>query len=410
MAVALDEVKQALDSLQSGFHDFKKTNDARLEALAKGGGTAELTEKLSHITADLDKAEKVNEQFRKEQELKAKSLEATINRIALGVGGTAAVSLEAKAQSESYARFLRAGDEKLSADERKVLVVSNDSTGGYLAPAEMAAEIIKAELLFSPVRELVSVQPTGAAEYLQPKRTGTAAATRHGETSQRSETQNPSWGMVRITSPELYAEGRVTWANLEDSAYNLEQVLAEEFGEQFGVKEGQEFVSGAGGNQMLGILDANAAGPGAPLAFTASGSAASITADSLITLQHAVKTAYARLGRWLLNRATLGKVRLLKDSQGRYLWEPAVAAGLPGAILGAPYTECPDMPDEGANAFPIAFGDFKRGYKMTDRIAIAITRDPYTLSNQGQVKFSARKRVGGQVVLGEAIRLLKCAA
>jgi HK97 family phage major capsid protein len=407
MPVTPDEVKQALDTLQSGFNEFKKNNEARLEALAKGRGTADLDEKLAKITADMDKAEKVNDQFRKEQERLAKSLEATVGRLALGVGGAAA-SPEAKAQRDAYGNFLRSGDEKLSLDERKVLVVANDTTGGYLAPSEMAAEIIKAEVLYSPVREVVRVQPVGTAEYNQPKRTGTAAATRQGETSTRSETQNPSWGMIRIASPEMYAEGRITWANLEDSAYNLEAFLAEEFGEQFGVKEGQEFVSGNGVNQMLGILDANAAGPGQPLAHTVSGSAAAITADSLITLQHAVKTAYARMGRWLLNRATLGKVRLLKDTQNRYLWEPAVAAGLPGAILGAPYTECPDMPDEAANAYPIAFGDFRRGYMMTDRLAIAVTRDPYTLTSVGQVKFTARKRVGGQVILGEAIRLLQC--
>jgi HK97 family phage major capsid protein len=122
--------------------------------------------------------------------------------------------------------FLRKGDEKLSADERKSLLVSNDTTGGYLAPPQMAADIIKAEVLYTPVRELVTVQPTAAAEFQQPKRTGTAAATRQGETGTRSETQNPAWGMMKIPAPELYAEARVTWANLEDSAFNLESMLA----------------------------------------------------------------------------------------------------------------------------------------------------------------------------------------
>jgi HK97 family phage major capsid protein len=408
MAVDLDEVKKAIDATQIAFNEFKKTNNERLEALAKGRSTADVDEKLSKIASDMDKAEKVNDQFRKEQERLSKSLEATVNRLALGTGVGAGASPEAKAQRDAYTRFLRLGDEKLSLDERKTLVVSNDSTGGYLAPEEMAREILKAELLYSPVRSLVKVQPTSAAIYQQPKRTNTASATRVGETSTRSETQNPSWGLLSIPSPEMYAEARVSMANLEDSAYNLEAILAEEFGEQFGVKEGAEFISGNGVNQMLGILDANAAGPSTPIAFTVSGSAAAITADALITLQHAVKTAYARMGQWVLNRATLGKVRLLKDSQNRYLWEPAPAAGLPGTLLGAPYTECPDMPDEAANAYPIAFGDFKRAFMMTDRVSTVITRDPYTLANVGQVKFTARKRVGGQVVLGEAIRLLKC--
>jgi HK97 family phage major capsid protein len=405
--VTLQEAKTALEELKSAFEEHKKVNNQRIEALSKGHSTAEIDEKLARIAADLDKKDKVQSEY-------VKALEAKVNRITLGSAGGDGES-EAKAMMKSFGGFLRKGDEKLSSDERKTLVVSNDTTGGYLAPPQMAAEIIKAEVLYTPVRDIVTVQPVGSAEFLQPKRTGTAAATRQGETGTRVETQNPAWGMMKIPAPEMYAEARVTWANLEDSAYNLESILAQEFGEQFGVKEGAEFISGNGVNQMLGLLDTNAAGPGTPLAYTPSGTAATIAgaagaqADGLITLFHAVKTAYARLGRWLLNRGSLGKVRMLKDSQGRYLWEPSVAPGVPGTILGAPYTECPDMPDEAANAFPIAFGDFKRGYMVTDRVSVAITRDPYTIANVGQVKFFARKRVGGQVVLGEAIRLYKCA-
>jgi HK97 family phage major capsid protein len=124
---------------------------------------------------------------------------------------------------------------------------------------------------------------------------------------------------------------------------------------------------------------------------------------------HAVKTAYAANGRWVMNRATLGSVRKLKDTNGRYLWDPGLGLGqAPPTILGAPYTEMPDMPNEGSGTFPIAFGDWKRGYKLVDRVEMTIVRDPYTIANAGQVKFFARRRVGGQVILGEALRLLKC--
>lgn len=58
----------------------------------------------------------------------------------------------------------------------------------------------------------------------------------------------------------------------------------------------------------------------------------------------------------------------------------------------------------------IAYGDFRRAYTMVDRIRLSVLRDPYTRGNVGQVKFVARRRVGGQVVLAEAIRKLKCAA
>lgn len=430
-----NDVKTALEEMKTAFEEFKKVNDARLAAIKAGQGTADFDEKLDRINKVISEQEKVQRRWlATQEEAKAKmaadqaewqakqleherKLEARINRISLGLGGGGedGASGDELLKRKAYNTFLRKGDERLSQDERKVLVVSNDTTGGYLAPPTFVAEIIKAEVLFSPMRTLVNLKTIGTGEYQQPKRTQTASATRVGETGTRSETTNPAWGLVKIAAPEMYAEARISNANLEDSAFNLEELLTAEFGEQFGVLEGDEVIDGNGVNKCLGILDANAAGPSTPIAYTASGSAATIAgasgaqADGLVNLFHAVKTAYAMRGTWIMNRTSLGKVRLLKDTTGQYLWSVGIAPGSPPTILGAPYTEVPDMPDEGSNTFPIAFGDWKRAYTLVERLDMAVTRDPFTLASSGQVKFFARRRVGGQVVLGEAIRLLKCA-
>jgi len=423
-----NDVKAAFEELKTAVEELKKVNDKRYEALKAGQATSDFDEKLERINRTISDQEKLQRKFLAQQEeSKAKmaaeqaewqvkqleherKLEARINRISLGLGGGEEGSTgDEILRRKAYDGYLRRGVDRLGEDEKKVLVVSNDTTGGYLAPPTLVLEIIKAEVLFSPMRALVNVRQIGTGELQQPKRTQTAAATRVGETGTRSETQNPAWGLVKISAPEMYAEARISNANLEDSAFNLEQLLTEEFSEQFGVKEGQEVVSGNGVSQCLGILDANAAGPGTPIAYTPSGATSTIQADGLVNLFHAVKTAYAMRGTWILNRQSLGRVRLLKDTTNQYLWQPGIAAGAPNTILGAPYVECPDMPDEGTNTFPIAFGDWKRAYTLAERLDMAITRDPFTLANAGQVKFFARRRVGGQVVLGEAIRLLKCA-
>ena len=72
-------------------------------------------------------------------------------------------------------------------------------------------------------------------------------------------------------------------------------------------------------------------------------------------------------------------------------------------ILGYPYVEATDMPDIGAGAYPIAFGDFRRAYMIVDRVALAVLRDPFTQATTGNVRYIARRRVGGQVVQAEAI-------
>jgi HK97 family phage major capsid protein len=68
------------------------------------------------------------------------------------------------------------------------------------------------------------------------------------------------------------------------------------------------------------------------------------------------------------------------------------------------------MPSVGAGNFPIAFGDFSRGYMIVDRIAMAVLRDPFTQATSGNVRYIARRRVGGQVILPEAIVKQKVSA
>jgi HK97 family phage major capsid protein len=115
-----------------------------------------------------------------------------------------------------------------------------------------------------------------------------------------------------------------------------------------------------------------------------------------------------------LKRQTLYAIRKLKDAQGQYLWVPGFSAGLAGSspalIDGMPYLQTPDMPDVAANALPVALGDFKRGYVISDRVVMSAQRDPYTQNRLGNCRFTFRKRVGGQVVLPEAIKLGKVAA
>jgi HK97 family phage major capsid protein len=436
VAIEETEVKAALEAINKAVSDQRDVNEKRMKALEESRSTADFDQKLDRIEDSMQKAERVQREWMRQQdEVKAKQLveeaqwkqarleeerkyEARLNRMALGLGG--GKDDESKGskilETKIYEKALRHGFERLTADEVKVLTVASDVTGGYLAPPQYEQSIIKAIVLVSPFRSLVSVRQSGATELQLPKRTQTAAASWVGEIATRSETQNPNWGLMKVPAHELMAEARISMQNLEDSAFNLEAELSSEFSEQFAVAEGAAVASGNGVGKPLGFLDANAAGPSTPIDFTVSGATSTIAGasgsegDGLVNLYHAVKSGYASNGTWVMNRSSLGKVRLLKDTVGRFLWQasPDLESRSPGLLLGAPIVECPDMPNEGAGAFPIAFGDFKRGYSLVDRIGMSIMRDPYTLQSSGQVKFTARRRIGGQVTLGESLRLLKC--
>jgi HK97 family phage major capsid protein len=317
-------------------------------------------------------------------------------------------------EAKTYFDYLRHGTrdepdpgaQAVSREEMKALTVGADPTAGYLAPVEYAREIIKGEVEFSPLREVARVRPTSRRALQIPKRTGTFGAVWTAESGTRTETTGLSYGLEEFPTHELYALVDVSEQMMEDSEFNLEEELSQEFSEQFAVTEGAALINGDGVGKPEGLLQH------ADVAETVSGSATSIAdasgqANGLIDLYHGLKTAYALRGTWLLNRATLGEARKLKDGQNNYIWQPGLASGIPNSILGQPYVEVPDMPDVAAGAYPIAFGDIRRGYTIVDRINLSVLRDPFTQATSGNVRFIARRRVGGQVVLAEAIRKLK---
>ena len=438
--IDLKEVKEAVDTLGQAWEEYQKTNDERLKQIEQRGSADPLTEeKLAKLTAGLDKFEQANQSITKaleeqkaaEQAAKeaaeaaAKAgeekdaatkeqlarIETALNRT--DRGGASQDETKAKEAMDLFLKCMRTGDEGLDAEEMKIvketkaLSVADDSQAGYLAPKEFVGEIIKGIIEFSPIRALARVRTTSRRAIQIPRRTGVFAAVWTAETGTRSETTGLTYGLEDVPTHEASALVDVSEQMLEDSEFNLEQELQLEFTEQFGVTEGTAFVNGTATGQPEGFMTNGDIGE------NNSGSAADISdssgqANGLIDLMHAIFAVYAANATWLLNRKTLGSVRKLKDGNNNYIWQPGIVTGQPNTILGVPYMEATDMADEAANAFPMAFGDFRKGYTIVDRVVLSVLRDPFTQATSGNVRFVARKRVGGQVVLPEAIRKLKC--
>lgn len=421
----LNELKTAVDAavdpVMRAFEAFKETNDARLKAIeAKGSVDPIVTEKLGKIESTLSQYEGINQKLTLvEQQAKAAKevsdrIEVALARIPNARAGKAGE--EWKATAEGWCRAVyRAhaiGLPNLTADEQKVigdvmaeakaLNVGTDTAGGYLAPTEYVREIIKGVTEISPARALVRVRSTASKTIQIPKRTGQFAARRIHETGTKTETTGLAYGLEEVALPEMYALIDISNQMLEDSAFDMESEIRMEAQEQFAVKEGAEVISGTGVGECEGVLT------NGDVSETVSGSAAAVAADGLLSLFYAIKTAYARNATWGMNRTTIGSVRKLKDSYGQYLWMPGLANGVPNTINGAPYVEMPDMPNEGANTYPVVFGDWRRAYTLVDRIAMEMLRDPYTQATSGNIRFIFRRRLGGKVTLAEAIRKLKC--
>jgi HK97 family phage major capsid protein len=407
-----EELRKALEEMKSAWSQFKEVDKQHEDEIKKfGEATQETKNQLEKINTKLD-----------EMESKGQELEKKMARSQILVGAEAKSEIpkehvEYKKAFWGGLRTIALGNE-LNQDQRKwlmsrnewtpkmkALATDNDTSGGYLAPSEYINEIIKGVVEFSPLRELARVRQTTRKSIQIPVRTGTLAATWVAERGNRDNPTKPSYGLEDIPTHEMTADVRISYQELEDAVFNMETEIQGDIQEQFGVAEGTAFISGSGVGQPEGILNSSSVGE------VLSGAASAITADSLIELFFALKDAYARNASWLLKRSTLKTIRQFKDGNGQYLWQPGIAGtATPATILDRPYREAVDMPEVAANAFPIVFGDIRRGYTIVDRIQINIQRLSELHALDGQVGFLARKRVGGQVTLSEAIKKLKVSA
>ena len=326
-------------------------------------------------------------------------------RPALGV--ETAASPELKGFVDGY---LRHGH----TSELKSLTQGVAADGGYAVPREIDAAIAAQLKKLSPIRAIAQVVQVGSSGYRKLISTGGTASGWVSETAARPETASPKFAEIVPPSGELYAKPSASQAMLDDAVFDLETWLAGEISGEFARAEGAAFISGNGTNQPKGFLAAptSASGDAArafgTLQFVVSGNATAFdTAPELklIDLVQSLKAGHRQGAVFVMNSATLGLVRKFKAADGSFIWQPGILDGAPARLLGYPVIEAEDMPDVGAGNFPIAFGNFAAGYLIAERMATRILRDPY--SNKPYVNFYATKRVGGQVLDSDAIKLLK---
>jgi HK97 family phage major capsid protein len=393
-------IKDALNEYGKAFEEFKKANDEKLEQIEKGLSDPLLDDKIENIEEKMNSLEDFNQrvtQSEKAQEQvneKLANLETIIKRPNSGFD-----TKQVDEHCMAFENYCRKGFDALDDAEKKALTVSNDSTGGYLAPPEYVRELLKTVTEISPIRSIARVRSTGQRSVQVPKRTSTFAAQWVAESGTRSETTGYNVGLEEIPAHEYYAMVDISEQDLEDSVFDLEAEMQSEFATQFAKAEGTAFVSGNAVGKPEGILTNTS------VSSVNSGNGTALTADGLLTLVHSIKSEYSRNGTFVFNRGTLAAIRKLKDTAGQYVFQAGMmlTGGVTNTILGFPYIEATDMPDVGSGTKPVAFGDFNRAYMIIDRIQMAVLRDPFTQATTGNVRYIARRRVGGQVVQAEAI-------
>lgn len=406
--IDMNEVHDATETLARAFEEYKSVNDRRLFEIEKRGGADVLIEeKLGRMDHALDKLQD-----------DISGVKTALRRPQRG-GTVPADAGKDGAYKAAFMSYVSKGVEPDMAElQTKAMSVIADQQGGYMVPTEMADRIVTRQFETTPMRKLATVMSISSEAVEMLRDTNEAEAQWVSELDARADTDQGTIGRIRIPVHELHAQPKATQKLLDDASINVEEWLVSRVADKFSRRENAAFVSGDGVGQPRGFLSYTTEATGdasrswGVLEHVATGTSGAFPssggADLLITLMNKLKSGYLPKASWLMPRAVIDTIRKFKESgTGAYVWQPSLQAGEPSTLLGYPVVLAEDMPTMAAGSLSAAFGNFAEGYTIVDRVGLNVLRDPYTAAPF--VKFRCTKRVGGDVVNFEAIKLLRFA-
>lgn len=249
----------------------------------------------------------------------------------------------------------------LGVEQRASLLTSG--SGGNLVPTDFLRRLVEHLIEVSGVmRAGPTVLNTTSGEQIQvPKTTAHSTAAIVGEGTAIAQ-NDATFGQVTLGS---FKYGNLTQVSRElvtDSGVDLEGYLARDAGRAIGNALGDHLINGTGTGQPRGVLtDATAGVTGG------TGVGGAFTGDNLIDLFFSVIEPYRMSDScvWLMRDATLAVARKLKTTDGQYLWQPGLQAGVPDLLLGKRVVTDPFMPAVGLSNESVAFGDFSTYFVRT---------------------------------------------
>jgi HK97 family phage major capsid protein len=282
-----------------------------------------------------------------------------------------------------------------------VLSVGEDTSGGYLVPEEFANELIIALEEQNIFRQIARIVRTSSDKLKVPVATavGTASWIDENEVIPESES---TFSQITLNAYKLGTMMRSSTELVEDSAFNIQSYIAQEFARRIGSREEEAFCLGDGTGKPTGIFG------GTGDAQEGASATTTINFDNMIDLFYSLKPPYRNRAVFLVNDSTMKVLRKIKSGDGQYIWQPSVKEKTPDTILGRPVYVSPYAPEMAEDAYPVAFGDFNY-YWIADRrdIRFRVLNELY--AERDQIGFFATERIDGKLILPEAIKLLKMA-
>lgn len=350
---------------------------------------------VDSLRASIDRANAITEKL---------AIEKTGDEIAEKIARTAPNAAAGDEKAMMWNKWLRGGDKALSAEDwrsiRATMSTTTGSEGGYTVQTEVATRLLDQLKLFGGMRAVSTVIQSDKGNDIQfPTSDGTAEVGELIGQNTTATAADPTFGTLTHSvykySSKIVA---VPYELLQDSQIDVESFVRNRLAERLGRIQNTHFTTGTGTGQPKGAVTAAALGK-----TGANGQTTSVIADDLIDLIHSIDPAYRALGRcrFMMNDASLAKVRKLKDTNGRPLLTPGdypLSGMMADSILGFPVAINQDVASMAASAKSILFGDFSY-YTIRDVMGMTLFRfEDSAYAKLGQVGFLAWMRTGGNLV------------
>lgn len=281
--------------------------------------------------------------------------------------------------------------------------VGTGSTGGYLVAQDFASTFERSLKSFANVRTVADVfrTDTGAAmPYPTVDDTGNTGEQLSENTA--GTQQDVAIGSVTFNAYKYGSKPMLlSFELMNDSAFNLDELIGSLAGERIGRIQGSKFTAGTGTNEPQGVVTGAAAG-------VTAASATAIAVDDVVKLYHSVDPAY-RVGPgfgFMCNDSILAALALMKDSQGRPLFVASYRDGVPDMVYGkSVYPNQFMQATIATGTVTLLCGDYSK-YKVRDVGELRLRKLEERYAEKDQVGFLGFLRSDGRYTNTNAVKKL----
>ena len=301
--------------------------------------------------------------------------------------------------------YLRGTDfHQMETEMRTSLSNIQDSDGGFLLKETMETEVLMNAFNPGEIESVVPVLPTGGNRAVIPSMGKPKVA--WGPKNITLTDQELAAGNVGIDIHSLRALVIIPRDTLDDSAADIVGELNSAFGRSLEEARDDAYAIGTGVNMPQGfmvnqqVLDN----------FTLASGDGALDIDTMILAIYKLKKTYRNNAVIACNSTTEGVMATFKGADGLPLWRNNGTEKTPNTFMGLPIINpesMDDIPTSAGDAYPVVIADLAAGYRIRERGSITITRLDEAFATSDQVAFIVKQRIGAQVALPEAFRVIK---